>query len=210
MDVVSHKICPKCHNIYTEKRGKYSSFLICLTCLYINRTQYEHSVWCKNPKIIIVKKSYDSNTIYAYEQCSSCGLKIRGPISKKGLDMDSATIFNDELNQSLNDEIYKEYNSFQNELIEIRKNNFFAKYGEYLNSVAWKDKRDMVLKRDNYLCQACLLSKATEVHHMTYKHVFNEPLFELISVCKSCHDQITKMDSEKDKLYGGKGNSFFN
>jgi 5-methylcytosine-specific restriction endonuclease McrA len=74
---------------------------------------------------------------------------------------------------------------------------FWQEYKEYLNSDKWKTKRERVLDRDNYLCQACLSAKATQVHHLTYSHVFNEPMFDLVSICKRCHDKITEMDRER-------------
>lgn len=58
----------------------------------------------------------------------------------------------------------------------------------YLASDEWKWRRQMVLERDNYLCQGCLTNRATQVHHLTYKHWRNELLFELVSVCDGCHD----------------------
>jgi hypothetical protein len=67
-------------------------------------------------------------------------------------------------------------------------------YSDYLLSAAWQSKRRRVLDRDCHICQACRRKKATEVHHLSYKHVFNEPLFELISVCHECHEKITEMD----------------
>lgn len=209
MNEQNQTTCTKCNSIFIQKQGVYSSFLICKTCLDVKRIQHDHSIWCLNPNIIVVKKTYDGNAIYAYEQCSSCGLKIRGPISKKGLEINLLPTFNEALSRSINDEIYKEYFVIQAELGDIKKSVFFEKYNQYLNGNTWKDKRHRVLKRDDYLCQACLRNNATEVHHKTYKHVFNEPLFELVAVCKSCHEKITRMDSEKNKLYGGPGNSFF-
>ena len=70
-------------------------------------------------------------------------------------------------------------------------------YNSYLESPEWQQRRDLVLKRDNYLCQACLKARATQVHHTTYKHVGHEPLFELVSVCAPCHDAITEADRAK-------------
>jgi 5-methylcytosine-specific restriction endonuclease McrA len=76
---------------------------------------------------------------------------------------------------------------------------WFIGYNEYLRSEKWKLKRSLVLKRDNNLCQACLSATANEVHHLTYRHVMNEPLFDLVSVCKRCHDKITDLErSERD------------
>ena len=71
------------------------------------------------------------------------------------------------------------------------------KYKQYLNSELWKFKRKKVLERDNYLCQACLTNKADEVHHLTYDNCYDEPLFELISVCKRCHQKIESKKQHK-------------
>jgi len=63
------------------------------------------------------------------------------------------------------------------------------KYHEYLKSSAWLHKRELVLERDNYVCQGCRDARATQVHHLTYAHIFNELLFELTSLCGDCHDR---------------------
>lgn len=70
-------------------------------------------------------------------------------------------------------------------------------YKRYLGSPEWKAKAEKVLARDKYLCQACLERTAIQVHHLTYRHIFNEPLFDLISVCGVCHKSITEMDNAK-------------
>jgi 5-methylcytosine-specific restriction endonuclease McrA len=60
---------------------------------------------------------------------------------------------------------------------------------EYLKSDAWKRKRYVVLKRDNWRCVYCG-ARATQVHHKKYarKNIGKEPIEWLVSVCKSCHD----------------------
>ena len=66
-------------------------------------------------------------------------------------------------------------------------------YDEYLASPEWRAKADLVLARDWYQCQAKLdgcTTTAEHVHHLTYDHLFNEPLFELVAVCRSCHHQL--------------------
>jgi len=62
---------------------------------------------------------------------------------------------------------------------------------EYLQSEAWQRKRFVVLKRDNWTCVYCGNS-ATQVHHKRYakNNIGSEPIDWLVSVCKSCHDQI--------------------
>ena len=63
-------------------------------------------------------------------------------------------------------------------------------YREYLKTDAWKRKRYVVLKRDNWTCQYCG-AKATQVHHERYAKykIGQEPIKWLVSLCKSCHDK---------------------
>lgn len=63
-------------------------------------------------------------------------------------------------------------------------------YRAYLRSPEWRKKREAVLARDGHLCQSCGLAQATEVHHLSYEHAGDEPLFELVSVCGGCHDRL--------------------
>ena len=62
------------------------------------------------------------------------------------------------------------------------------KYRDYLKSDAWKRKRYVVLRRDNWTCQYCG-NKATQVHHLRYAKykIGKEPIKWLISLCASCH-----------------------
>lgn len=62
---------------------------------------------------------------------------------------------------------------------------------DYLKSDAWQRKRHVVLKRDNWRCVFCG-APATQVHHKRYarKNIGKEPIDWLVSVCKSCHEQL--------------------
>lgn len=84
---------------------------------------------------------------------------------------------------------------------EPRSPEWQAAYQSYLNSEKWQKKRELVFKRDDHTCQACLESPAEEVHHLTYEHVGDEPLFDLQSVCSPCHRRITAMDKSKLKSF---------
>jgi 5-methylcytosine-specific restriction endonuclease McrA len=71
------------------------------------------------------------------------------------------------------------------------------KYNAYLRySPEWQARRSKVLKRERGICQSCGEARATEVHHTpaAYRHVFHEPLFELVALCRKCHEEITAMD----------------
>jgi len=59
----------------------------------------------------------------------------------------------------------------------------------YLKSDAWKRKRFVVLRRDNWRCVYCG-ARATQVHHKRYakKNIGKEPIDWLVSICSPCHD----------------------
>lgn len=62
-------------------------------------------------------------------------------------------------------------------------------YNIYLKSYAWGTKRRQVLERDNYCCVLCN-SRADHVHHLTYDRIYDESLYDLISLCERCHEAI--------------------
>ena len=62
-------------------------------------------------------------------------------------------------------------------------------YNEYLKSPEWAAKRAAVFGREWGQCQGCQQATATQVHHLTYKHVGDELLFELIALCDKCHER---------------------
>ena len=61
----------------------------------------------------------------------------------------------------------------------------------YLKSDAWRRKRYVVLKRDNWKCVYCG-AKATQVHHKRYlkKNIGKEPIKWLVSICRPCHEKL--------------------
>lgn len=66
----------------------------------------------------------------------------------------------------------------------------YADYEGYLASDTWAKKRHTVMIRDKGLCQACLSRDATEVHHLTYERIFEEPMFDLVAICRICHAKL--------------------
>ena len=57
---------------------------------------------------------------------------------------------------------------------------------KYLRSQQWRDKRHLVIQRDGS-CKLCKATTKLEVHHLSYKHLAQEPLDELITLCRTCH-----------------------
>ena len=73
-------------------------------------------------------------------------------------------------------------------LKSLDPNNNCATYRkEYLDSPAWQMKRNEVIQRDGGQCVCG--AQATEVHHKTYDNIGKEPLSDLVSLCKMCHEK---------------------
>ena len=62
-------------------------------------------------------------------------------------------------------------------------------YREYLLSPEWKALRRKVIDRCGGLCEGCREERVTQVHHLTYAHVRDELLFELVGLCDACHER---------------------
>lgn len=76
---------------------------------------------------------------------------------------------------------------------QAREDEWWNRYNEYLASDEWRTRADLRLAKDGHRCQAQLAGctgRATQVHHLDYRHLGNEPLFDLISVCRHCHELI--------------------
>jgi 5-methylcytosine-specific restriction endonuclease McrA len=70
-------------------------------------------------------------------------------------------------------------------------------YEGYLKTPDWQIKRSQVLERCGGVCEACRVKPATEVHHTTYAHLGNEPLWELRGICHDCHELLTRLDRDR-------------
>lgn len=59
---------------------------------------------------------------------------------------------------------------------------------KYMQSSEWKNKRKLVLCRDDNTCQICGIKEVIfDVHHLSYDRFGNEYLFDLVTLCKNCH-----------------------
>jgi len=160
---------------------------------------------CEHKDIQLALQTLNDGHCVVRKQCNNCGAFIGKQISKSKVDINNlpngtTKFLNYEKKQNIIIQkiiaFHKKYTAKTKEYFENRKNQWYKEYQEYLKSSEWKVKRGKVLKRDNYICQGCLEKRATQVHHLSYKHVKNEPLFELVSICKECHDIISKTDRE--------------
>ncbi len=64
---------------------------------------------------------------------------------------------------------------------------WWEKYNAYLATEEWAERRRRVIDRCGGTCEGCRNRPVEHVHHLTYDHVGNELLFELVGLCLRCH-----------------------
>ena len=69
------------------------------------------------------------------------------------------------------------------------------KYSDQIRNGNWYEKRDNILRRDNYKCRICGSKEQIQVHHLAYEGLaWQVRDSDLITVCDKCHE-----DFENDK-----------
>jgi len=80
--------------------------------------------------------------------------------------------------------------------IKDLKNTIYCEYKEsyhnYLDSEDWNIVRNIVLTRAKFKCEKCKNKEHLDVHHLSYKSVFNEKLNHLVILCRDCHSEQHK------------------
>ena len=85
---------------------------------------------------------------------------------------------------------------------------WWAWYGEYLESRAWRIKRAERIAFDGGKCVLFQTTDGLQVHHMTYDDVGHESVDDLRTLCVACHkdhhDYLDKMrakERERERAY---------
>ena len=71
---------------------------------------------------------------------------------------------------------------------------FNLDYDKYIESDEWKETREERKFLDGYKCRFCGSAMNLVVHHTTYENVPNEDMDDLLTLCKTCHNELHKYD----------------
>lgn len=157
----------------------------------------------KDHQIEIRRRVLNSGKVQYWEQCTICGRAPHAVSSRdhRLLRLVTVNAFDDTLRNTFSTKLFEEVSrrnqSTRQATAERINQEWWDNYNHYRQTPQWMARSQHVLERDKYVCQACLRRPATQAHHLTYKHAFDEPLFDLIAVCKPCHDRITTMDRKR-------------
>lgn len=151
---------------------------------------------CQHPKTATRLKFDVGGHKRYYVQCLSCGnyrrikaAELKRPDMATLVDEDAKAQYYEARRERKEAELSKVYDKYTR-IAEARREIDYKKYEAYLLSPEWKRRRELVLKRANYMCEGCGIKTAVQVHHLTYVRLYNEMLFDLVAVCLDCHKRI--------------------
>jgi hypothetical protein len=160
---------------------------------------------CAHPRSEIRRRIQSNGVVAYWRQCLTCGQTVGSALKHCDAPTD-AKPFDEVARNRYWAEREREHRAYYENLREIERvererkdSEWWQRYNRYLESDEWQRKRHLVLERDRNRCQARLdrcSIYATQVHHLSYKHVFNEPLFELVAICQNCHDTLHEVEDE--------------
>lgn len=150
---------------------------------------------CPHKNTAVASRIIRDGSVQYRRQCQDCGAGIGQFIKRELALMERVVTWND----TLEERWYAGQRERQQQAAEAERDERRSRYHEYLDSREWAVKRRKVLERDKWLCQGCLSSRATQVHHLTYAHVFDELFYELVSLCDDCHDKAHGATGESDE-----------
>lgn len=79
----------------------------------------------------------------------------------------------------------------------VPEHDWWKVYAAYLDSDAWKERREACFEMKGRTCTAALKGcqeSAAQAHHITYRHAGQEPVFELEPICESCHEKLHRYE----------------
>ena len=153
----------------------------------------EHSskFTCQHEETALRKRTVKGGAIQYVRQCLRCGESPYQAIARAKALGENGGVEPPSFDEAIRSK-WEELRNNDSEVIKKRfsKEAFFSNYSEYLASDVWEKKRQRVLMRARGSCEGCGEREPTEVHHLTYKHVTKEFLFELVALCHECHERF--------------------
>lgn len=151
-----------------------------------------HASQCQCEDTQIRRRPFKGGGFHFFAQCCRCG-RVNGSALKKTADLESSPPWDADASERYSIERETIRAGIIQKHVRIQRDgvdDFEREYSKYLKTAEWANRRAKVLKRAGGICEGCLERDATQVHHKTYEHVFEEFMFELIAVCDECHKRL--------------------
>lgn len=163
-------------------------------------TEAQNAIWrqvqeefnCDHEHTRLAVKTNSNGSRSYGEQCQTCGSSVQR-VKKSDLSPQQqrqAISWNDNLMRDWSRRRSERYT----QMLDLRRSASEMirrlEYNRYLATPEWQAKRCKIMERSGGICEGCRSKKATDVHHLTYDRFGAEMLFDLVAVCRECHNKI--------------------
>lgn len=148
---------------------------------------------CKHTDKTIRRKLAADGAISIWHQCDRCGHKVGIAIKKASMPPAQVEALPHWDAQSESKFYAEKKKRFDEAYAAEKKRHAEAwqrAYEQYRQSPEWKRKRQLVMLRAQGICEGCREVEAIDVHHFSYDDVGQEFLFQLVALCRKCHDRL--------------------
>lgn len=143
--------------------------------------EQEEFIECTHARTEMRRRRFSNGSISFMRQCLECGSSVGLAVAQHRV---TGTV------GEWDDGLRGKINQAKKVAFQKKREGARAAYWAYLQSPEWAKRRALVMERANGLCEGCRSAKATQVHHLTYAHVFEEFLFDLVALCARCHERL--------------------
>jgi transposase len=148
---------------------------------------------CKHAHNTVRKKLAADGAISIWQQCDRCGHKVSIAIKKATMTLAQVQAL-PTWDTQLESRFYAEKKKYFDESYAAEKKRhadaWHCAYDQYLHSPEWKRKSKLVMLRAQGICEGCRETEAIDAHHLSYDDVGHEFLFQLVALCRKCHDKL--------------------
>lgn len=150
---------------------------------------------CAHEECSLRFRRLSNGGIQYVQQCHACGRAIGSAIKHS-----EVLVLPPEFDYALNDRWLAQEREASVAALGGRLAARKAEYQQYLQTWEWKERRRKVLERARWVCEGCRAERATEVHHLTYSHIFHELLYQLVALCDGCHAAVHGVEHQERAL----------
>lgn len=154
--------------------------------------QVKNEFACSHPVTIVTFRVKSNGAVNYFLQCTECWDNVK---HLRGADLtddqrQTAVPFDDQKRTQRYQQQNARFDAVRNQLWKDRKASFDVERNAYMQTAQWRMIRAKVLKRCGGICEGCGDRPATQVHHLTYERLGHEMLFDLVGLCRQCHESV--------------------
>lgn len=123
-------------------------------------------------------------------QCQSCGCLLKNAVAHALAKANTPDVDIEHLKVFLESTQGRTQIIYDRQTVQAKwKAEMKEKYADYLDSSEWRERHRLVMLRAGGICEGCRTRQASQVHHLTYDNIGEEFLWQLVAVCRSCHER---------------------